>query len=108
MPLVVELAYDMSAVDVVIFIDAMRNGESPFYFSELKGADESTGFGSHTLTPNALKTSTNTVYSASPECYMLGIRGHQFDEKLSAQAESNLLLAVDFIIDLLKYNTQSK
>ena len=64
--LVVEHAFDMAAAGIVIFIDAMRSGESPFYFTELKGNEEATGFGSHTLTPNELKTLTNTVYTTSP------------------------------------------
>ena len=100
--LVVEHAYDMSSADIVIFVDATRSGETPFYFSELKVTDDGTGFGSHTLTPNALKTLTNTVYASSPKCYVLGIRGYQFDqfeEKLSVEGEGNLLLATDFLVN---------
>lgn len=100
--LVVEHAYDMSSAGVVVFIDATRSGESPFYFVELKNADKTNGLGSHTLTPSALKNLTNTIYGASPKCYVLGIRGYQFDqfeEKLSAEAESNLSLAVNFLVD---------
>ena len=93
---------DISSADIVIFVDATRSGETPFYFSELKVTDDGTGFGSHTLTPNALKTLTNTVYASSPKCYVLGIRGYQFDqfeEKLSVEGEGNLLLATDFLVN---------
>lgn len=104
--LVVEHAYDMSSAEVVVFIDATRSGESPFSFGELKDVDKTTGFGSHTLTPSALKKLTNTIYGGSPKCYLLAIRGYQFDqfeETLSAEAESNLKLATKFIINSLIY-----
>ena len=105
--LVVEHAYDIAKADIVIFIDAFRSGELPFYFHELEIDSEPTGFGSHTLTPTEVKTLAKTVYSASPECYILGIRGYlfdQFEERLSDEAESNLRLAAEFLIDW--FNTQ--
>jgi len=102
--LVVEHAYDMSSADFVIFIDASRSGESPFYFRELVDSDNPTGLGSHTVSPHALKKLAYTVYASSPKCYVLGIRGYQFDqfeEKISVEAKSNLALAVDYISDWL-------
>lgn len=109
--LVVEHAYDMSSAEVVVFVDATRSGESPFSFGELKDVDKTTGFGSHTLTPSALKKLTNTVYGSSPKCYVLGIRGYQFDqfeETLSAEAESNLSLAVNFMVDWIDITQKQK
>lgn len=105
--LVVEHAYDIAKADIVIFIDAFRSGELPFFFNALASESESTAFGSHTLTPTDVKTLAKTVYSASPQCYILGIRGYlfdQFEERLSADAESNLRLAAKFLIDW--FNTQ--
>ena len=99
--LVVEHAYDIAKSDIVIFIDAFRSGDLPFYFNALKNDAESNGFGSHTLAPTDVKTLAKTVYSASPECYILGIRGFlfdQFEERLSDEAESNLRLAAEFLI----------
>ncbi len=102
----VENAYDMADKSIVIFVDASINDEAPFVFKKVEKAHSdglsSHGLSSHDVSPEALVHLACILYKASPDSYILAIRGYDFDrfeEKLSAQAELNLLSALDFLSD---------
>jgi hydrogenase maturation protease len=97
--LVVEHAHDISGYDVAIFADAALNGNAPFSFVELHSSPNPP-FNSHSLSPQTVLSLAKTMFNAKTKCYLLGIRGYEFDgfgERLSERAKENLELAFDFI-----------
>jgi hydrogenase maturation protease len=101
--LTVEDAYDIVEYDQVIFVDASLNAQAPFSFTKIANTNDS-GLGSHSLTPNAVIRLCETLYDKTPKAFILAIKGYefdQFDEHLSSQAKTNMLVAVQFLIPLL-------
>lgn len=97
--LTVEDALELKNYAQVIFVDASINGNEPFDLTEITATNNS-GFGSHSLTPNALIQLCHTLYQHYPIAYILAIRGYEFDEfeeKLSYKANENLQQALSFI-----------
>jgi len=90
--LTVEDALDIANYEQVIFVDASIDCQAPFLLEEITETN-STGFGSHSLTPHALIQLSNTLYQHAPKAFILAIRGYEFDqfeEKLSEAASDNL------------------
>lgn len=101
--LTVEDAYDILEFDQVIFVDASLNAQAPFSFIKIKETNNS-GLGSHSLTPNAVIRLCETLYGKRPRAYILAIKGYEFDqfeEHLSNQANTNMLVAVEFLMSFL-------
>lgn len=97
--LTVEDALELKNYKQVIFVDASINCNEPFDLTEITATNNS-GFGSHSLTPNALIQLCHTLYQHYPSAYILAIRGYEFDafeEKLSDKAHNNLQQALAFI-----------
>lgn len=97
--LTVEDALELKNYKQVIFVDASINCNEPFDLTEITTTNNS-GFGSHSLTPNALIQLCHTLYQHYPVAYILAIRGYEFDafeEKLSDKAHNNLQQALAFI-----------
>ena len=93
--LVIEDAADIAEHDVVWFVDAARNGAEPYEIRKLR-ARHDFAFTSHLLKPETLLSIAERHYDASPEAYLLGIRGYEFEflEGLTDRAQANLILAV--------------
>jgi len=105
--LTVEDAYDAQEYDQLIFVDASIDAclnvglktEKPFLFEQIENIDDS-GLGSHSLSPNGVIRLCETLYDSSPKAFVLGILGYEFDqfeECLSAQANTNLQAALTFL-----------
>lgn len=97
--LTVEDALEISNYEQVIFVDASIDCLEPFFLEEITETND-TGFGSHSLTPQALIQLSNTLYQHFPKAYILAIRGYEFDqfeEKLSDIASENLNLAIHYL-----------
>ncbi len=97
----VELAATMAEFDLVVFVDACLDASGPFYFRQIQPDSSGAGFGSHSLTPQALLALAQVVYGYQPLAYVLGIRGTQFgafEEKLSAEATADLKEALRFFL----------
>jgi hydrogenase maturation protease len=97
--LVLEDAAEVAEADVVWFIDATRAGREPFDVRRLAPAEDSS-FTSHLAKPETILAIAERYYGKSPEAWLLGIRGYEFDdfrERLSERAEDNLRLAVNHI-----------
>lgn len=91
----------------IVFVDAAMSMSSDFRFKPVR-VGRHRGFGTHSLTPEAVMDLAETLYGAQPRAYVLGIRGHQFDqfeERLSPEAEENLEKALEFLIPWLKHRT---
>jgi len=93
--LVIEDAIEVAAHDVILFVDATREGDEPCTIRRLAPALD-IAFTSHLLKPEALLAITAQQFGRCPEAYLVGIRGYDFDflEGLSEQARGNLATAV--------------
>jgi len=92
MQLQVEHVIDMENRDLILFIDADASCADPFHFSEI-GAEKDGSYTSHAMTPHALLQAYQQVYGChSPPCFLLRIRGYQFElgDAYSAQTTANL------------------
>jgi hydrogenase maturation protease len=98
--LTVEDAAELGRYRAVIFVDAARQGRSPFFFTRLQ--DEGAGrlgWTSHSVTPLQVVALARDMFGSRPAAYVLGIRGQEFGELeqgLSGLAQANLAHAVAF------------
>jgi Ni,Fe-hydrogenase maturation factor len=127
--LTVEHAADVAAHDVVIFVDAACTGPEPFAFTRIdapadaaadprvgrqpntagepragRGAS-AVGFSTHSVSPAGVLALARDLFGRAPAAYVLGIRGHEFDdfgEDLSPRAQANLAAALDFLRPALR------
>ncbi len=100
----VEHAHDLTAYDVVVFADADMVINEPFYFRRLIPS-VSSGLGSHEVTPGEVVSLALTLFGATTQAYLLGIRGYEFNdfgERLSDMARTNLAAAVDFLTSVIQ------
>jgi hydrogenase maturation protease len=87
----IEDAVDVAAHDIVWFIDAARTGPSPY---SVRTLSPSSGieFTSHIMRPEAILAIARQDYGASPQAFLLAIRGYEFEfiEALTPGARHNL------------------
>ena len=98
--LTVEDAAAIAGHDCVIFADAATAGPEPFDFQSIQPGGSETGFSSHSVEPAAVLTMAGDLFGASPQAFVLAIRGYEFDvfeERLSPEAVRNLTSAVEFV-----------
>ena len=98
----IEYAVDFAKHDKVIMIDASETGPEPFGFDRVIPSKDSR-FTTHSISPGTLAALTGELTETPPDCRLLAIRGYNFDfgEGLSAEAESNMLAAYDFLESLI-------
>jgi len=100
----VEDAHSIANSDVVIFADADVAGPEPYYLKRIR-PKQHVSFSSHSIDPASLLGLARDLFGTTPEAYVLGIRGYEFNEfgeRLSEQARSNLGEAVAFILKTLE------
>lgn len=96
----VEDAAELAGCGRVLFVDADRDGLGPFRLRPLTAEGSpgaGLGFSSHGISPARLLGFARDLYGASPEAWLMGIRGYDFDgfgEGLSSGARANLAAAV--------------
>jgi hydrogenase maturation protease len=102
--LAVEDAAQVAEHDVVIFADASLEGPDPFTFTRLVPRPAAT-FTTHVLPPDVLMAIAAEHCGAKATGYLLGIRGHEFDEfgeYLSDRARDNLGAAEAFLAEVIR------
>jgi hydrogenase maturation protease len=89
--------------EVVVFVDASRGLSSPFTFTKVE-PDAAMPAMSHALGPEAVLAVAAELYGKTPDARLLAIRGERWTvgEGLSAKAERNLDLALEFLESFLK------
>jgi hydrogenase maturation protease len=100
----VEDAALLTEYEVVVFADAHVSCADPFIFERLEPAAEIT-FTTHSVAPASLLALAQETFDAKTIGFVLGMRGHEFNEfgeTLSAQAEANLQAAIEFLLPLLR------
>jgi hydrogenase maturation protease len=98
--LTMEDAAEVARYDRVLFVDADRRGPAPFTMRKLEPSTDAASFSTHSVAPGAVLTLARDLFHATPEAWLLGIRGYEFDrfgEGLSPRAGANLARAVEFI-----------
>ncbi len=96
----VEDAAELAGCGRVLFVDADRGGRGPYRLRRLAaeaGAGAGLGFSSHGISPARRLGFARDLYGASPEAWLMGIRGYDFDgfgEGLSSGARANLAAAI--------------
>lgn len=99
----IEHAVDLENRALVLFVDASVSCPPPFQFSRVQPVRD-TSYTSHALSPAAVLYVYQQINRASPPpAFQLALRGERFDlgESLSVTAEANLVLALDFVRQLL-------
>jgi len=96
-----ELVDELGEWDVVVFVDASLTGED-YQFREVGRRASRSPF-THQLSPEELCLWAEIVTGRRPRCYLLSIRGYDFDfgEGLSEGAAANLRRAEGFLRSFL-------
>ncbi len=92
---------------VVIFADADEAGSEPFWMKRIYPGTREVSFSSHSITPEAVLAIARDLFKGEPACYLLGIRGYEFNEfceKLSQKAKANLDQAVTYVATAIREN----
>ena len=99
----IEDALEVADHDVVWFVDATKTGPSPFAIAPIAPA-ESLEFTSHFVRPEAILALADRYYGATPQAFLLAIRGYAFEfiEALTPAAADNLQRAVAMLKDQLR------
>jgi hydrogenase maturation protease len=99
----IEDALTVAQHDLVVFVDAARGLRQPYALRPVKAASAFPAM-SHALGPAAVLAVAAELYGRTPAAWVLAVRGHRWTigEGLSAKAEANLVLAVEFLADFLK------
>lgn len=93
----------LSDYDAVLFVDASMNGPEPFSLRRLLPSPEIT-FTTHALSPEGVLAVSETHFDASPQAWLLGVRGYMFEfcEGLSAKGMKNRGEAAAFAQSLIR------
>jgi hydrogenase maturation protease len=98
--LTVEDAAEVAKYDVVVFADAAVAGADPFWVKRIACGPSRVSFSSHSVSPQAVLALTKELFDSEPKGYVLGIRGHEFNEfgeRLSRRAKANLAEAIAYV-----------
>ena len=102
----VEDAAQVAAHDVAIFVDAHLSCPPPFTFERLRPRPGAS-FSSHSVRPDAVLGLAHTLFGGHTAGYVLGVRGHvfnEFGEWLSTEARANLDAAYEFLVTSLQHS----
>jgi hydrogenase maturation protease len=100
----IEHALDVDDAEMVLFIDAARQGPAPFGFTEIGPRHEITP-STHALSPESLLDIYAQVLKAEPPpAFVLAVKGERFalGEGLSEEGAARLEAAWDFLGGLMK------
>jgi len=96
----IEDAAQIAEHDMVVFADASTEAEPPYTFTRLEAEQGGPSFSSHSVSAPQLLGMVEDLFDASPEGWLLAIRGYDFNEFgewLSAKAEQNLEAAAEYL-----------
>jgi Ni,Fe-hydrogenase maturation factor len=99
----IEDALACAGHEIVVFIDAARGLRKPFTFTKVDAAADMPAM-SHALRPEAVMAIAAELYGKTPDARLLAIRGTCWEvgEGLSAEAEADMALALEFLEGFLK------
>lgn len=99
-----ELAYPVSEADLVIFLDAAREGKPGELICEPIAPRALTRSFSHELTPAGILNLSNELYEKCPTAFLVSLCGEQFGhgERLSPRVAAELPLLVSVVQELAR------
>jgi hydrogenase maturation protease len=99
----IEEALKIKDYDVVVFVDASKEIDSPWKFLEIEPS-ETIAFTTHQLAPESVLALSQELYGRTPKAFALAIKGYDWDlgQTLSEEAEKNLSRALECLTDFLK------
>jgi Ni,Fe-hydrogenase maturation factor len=99
----IEDAIDVAAHDIVWFVDATRTGPSPYSVRVVLPLP-TIEFTSHIVRPEAILAIARQCYGESPQAFLLGIRGYEFEfiETLTLAAKDNLDAALAMLTERMR------
>jgi hydrogenase maturation protease len=99
----IEDAMDVAAHDVVWFVDAAKEGPSPYAVRDVSPAS-TVEFTSHIVRPEAILAIARQCYGGAPQAFLLAIRGYEFEfvEALTPGAADNLRAALAMLTDRIR------
>jgi hydrogenase maturation protease len=103
----IEHALDLENRQLVLFIDASVACQKAFDFTELEPSKDNS-YTTHAMSPAAILSVYQSIKKQSPPpCFLLGIKGESFElgEGVSANAQTNLTAACEFVERLLDYQS---
>jgi hydrogenase maturation protease len=98
--LTVEDAAEVAAHRQVLLVDADTGGPEPFWVKRIEPGSDAMSFSTHSVEPRAVLALARDLFGTEPECYLMGIRGYEFNEfgeALSEGAKANLAEAVSYV-----------
>ena len=98
--LTVEDAAEVAGHKLVLLADADVGGPEPFWVKRIEPGSDAMSFTTHSVEPRAVLALAKDLFGAEPECYLMGIRGYEFNEfgeRLSEGAKANLAEAVNYV-----------
>ena len=105
--LTVEDAAQVAEHDITVFVDAAIDGPEPYSLSRVS-PEEGGSFSSHSVTPGQVTGLAESLFDATGDIYIMGIRGYAFEmftEQLTDQASDNLRLACTSLEDMVRTGT---
>ncbi len=93
--------------EAVVFVDADTSIETPFELRPLEARTD-VAFTTHAVAPEGILALAHEHFGCRTAGFVLGIRGAEFnayDERLSDQAQANLLAAADHLERVLREGT---
>jgi len=105
--LTLEDASDVANYAKVVFVDADVSGPEPFWCKRIAPSEGSLTFSTHSISPEGVLQVARDLFHAEPECWLMGIRGYEFNEfgeALSKKAQANLAEAVAWLESAIRGN----
>jgi len=99
----IEDALTISEYDLVIFADAALNIDKSYELNKIQPAHTIT-FTTHELSAESILALCQDLYNKKPECYMLAIRGYEWEMGLpmTSRAKCNLDDAYTFLTEFIE------
>lgn len=100
----IEDAAAIAGRSMVIFVDAtLDESVKQFRFSPVNPSDARVEFTMHAVSPSFVLDLCNKIHGSSPQAWLLEVRGYNwdFEERLSNEAQLNLMVAFDYLKDYL-------
>ena len=105
----IEHSTDIANRAKVIFIDASLSAKAPYELARIY-PEKDDSFTSHAMSPQSLLSISQQVNdSALPDCYMLAIRGYDFElgHEISSKAQENLERAYTKLYEFLTISNKN-
>ncbi len=98
----IELGAELVNYDKVIFVDASKEGDEPFYLKKVFPSKNIT-FSTHSVNAESIVAICDEYFGSAPESWILGIRGYDFTigEGITEKAKSNFESAYQYLCKIL-------